>query len=223
MRGDWLRSSWLWFCAPVLAGLLGAIAVGVFAVREYGSLMSAADRLKGDCLFPNASVVDIGRIVRGQKATAQFLILNRAASTVRILGASCSCTCSVVSELPRDVGCGQKVTISVVTTGSKIKPGRFTVYVRLYTDAASQPALNLNVCGESVEAPLQTAESLKSARSGGPSLRLMGGAPAEAFHSASPSFDEQEAGAYRNFVANRASACGRRNRVGGGCRAFSDA
>ncbi len=140
------KSSLSWMSMTIIFANMGLAVLAAWACLQFGSLRTAAVYLAGDRLLADARSKTFGMAVRGQDPTVKFELYNRTSKPIAIIGASSSCTCVVAEDLPMTITTSGKGALKVkIRTASK--SGRIMESLKVYTDYADQPVIELKVIG----------------------------------------------------------------------------
>ncbi|MBX3442826.1 MAG: DUF1573 domain-containing protein [Planctomyces sp.] len=136
------------------ARIIGSVGVAILcaACSEYPA-ETGKERTRGDdspvvaaghALVADQSTVDLGRIARGSKATADFVVRNTGSSAVSIDEIRQSCACTEVQVSDRRLAPGDAATIQVVIDTSD-REGKLAASVELTfrTDGSARQAAQL--------------------------------------------------------------------------------
>jgi hypothetical protein len=132
--------------AFVLAGLLGATAL--LASGPHGE--RALSWWRGEPLLMTPAVLDAGTAPQGTVKSLAVEVYNGSGRTVRLLGGTVSCSCTVAQNLPCDVAPGTAVQIPIQLT-FKGTPGEFQHRFELLTNDKKQSKLQGIIVGTVAE------------------------------------------------------------------------
>ncbi len=146
-RLSWYNSASILNLARKLAGAIAMLAV----VLGVGSLVLGSPQdlialFRGEAVSVHPETIDLGSGVAESRREANVTICNRSEDSVRLIGGTVDCACSVVKDLPVMLGPGESRSITV----SFLRPdkeGRFVHHPVIWTDSPRQRTLLLRIIG----------------------------------------------------------------------------
>jgi hypothetical protein len=124
--------------AVLAIAILGGLASA--ALIRYGSLTIAIQRLKGEILVVDRPVVAMSGVRPGSRVDLRYSITNVADHPVRLLGASTSCSCTMVENLPIVLAPSETRTLSATVSTSEDDRG-LDGSIHLYMDDTLSPEI----------------------------------------------------------------------------------
>jgi hypothetical protein len=125
------------------------VAWTVFAAVRYGSTEEAVAVLKGQRLVVGSSLLDLGDVPADAGVTGTVEIRNRSGTSVRLLGGTTDCTCTLIQDLPMDIPPGESRTVTVGFR-APAGDGNFRHTGTIWTDSRGQQEVSITVVGRSV-------------------------------------------------------------------------
>jgi hypothetical protein len=128
---------------------IGLLSIAAIALYSFGSFGSALAYLSGDRLIVDAYTRSVGVVSEGERHAVFFKLTNMSNQAIEILGATSSCTCLVVDQLPVVL---PPHGVFQLRIGIRTKPrsSRIDERVRLITDREGQRHLDLRINGRVV-------------------------------------------------------------------------
>ena len=131
--------------AAVALGVCSApIALGLIAPTFAATTLAS---LRGETLIAVPSVIDLGECTRDQELRVEVQVRNMSTRSIRLVGGTADCSCDVTPDLPAVLQPGEDRSIQIRFRVKQPGPGVFTRTVRIGTDDAEEPYLNLMVRG----------------------------------------------------------------------------
>jgi hypothetical protein len=129
-------------------GLAVGLFLGVVSIG-FGSVAGARASLRGDEVFLDPPLVDLGTVPAGEVSEKLLTVFNAGRGDVRVLGGTSNCACTLIRDLPVTIPPGQSVSlrISVKTPPST---GAFQFQAILWTDSSINETVPVHVRGRSV-------------------------------------------------------------------------
>lgn len=134
----WLR----WIITTTACVGAGLLLLLTFAWSRYGTVIAATHALRGDPIICDRYTTTVAP--GGQKQICEFRLTNRSARAIRLLGAQTTCTCVVVTGLPRSLAAGELLVLQVRVRPDGRDPS-FSTSIRIFTDESTLPALELQL------------------------------------------------------------------------------
>lgn len=138
-------------CTAVILGL-----TTVCAQYHFGSLAAAIASARGEHLLADSRARDVGVIPAGSRLAIRFTLTNLTVRPINLLGASTSCSCAIVGDLPATIGAAEAGTIQVEVTAPK-ECSSFSGMVTLFTDDLRHREFTLKYAGRAISLPLANA------------------------------------------------------------------
>jgi hypothetical protein len=138
-----------WMAMTLTITNIGLALLVASALFWFGSIGSALAYLGGDRLIVDAGSKSFGTLERGQVAAVIFQFTNMSKRPITVLGASSSCTCASVEDLPGTIAPagGRQVKVVIRTN----KTGHVSEKLRVYVDCPGQSAIDIVVFGYVVD------------------------------------------------------------------------
>jgi hypothetical protein len=130
-----------------LMGVASAIVATIFVAKVlyFGSWSKAEASLKGNEITISPQAVDLGEIEAPGERTVSFTFTNVSRRTLKLLGASKSCSCtSFNTEFPVEVRPSEAVDVKFALN-IQAENDSFDEGVRVYTNSAANPSFYLRV------------------------------------------------------------------------------
>lgn len=126
--------------------------LGVLAHLHYGSIGPALANLRGERLSVLPAVIDMGEGAPGETRHAAVDLANRTGQTLRVVGGTADCSCSVLGDLPVAIPPGEtrSITVSVKLPRSS---GTFDRKAKLTIDDDGFATVGLRLTGRITPAP----------------------------------------------------------------------
>jgi hypothetical protein len=120
------------------------LACSAAAYQQFGSVGKAADYIRGQRIFIEPAVLDLGTVPGETSHGAVLVVENLSSGVVRLVGSKSACSCVTISDLPRDVSPGKSVELPItIRTGQSdpVEPTEMRVSLVVFTDYPKQPRL----------------------------------------------------------------------------------
>ena len=162
---------------PAFYGLAAtALPLGVLLGTVYltfGSVRAAAAHLRGERVSISPGLADLGAGPLGESHSVAIDVWNWTGAPVRLIGGTADCSCTVLQDLPLEIGAGdvRSVTVNVLMAG---KPGIFMRKAGFLIDDHGIKRIDFRLTGRIVDtgsaSPAQPVPS-GSANGGGEASR----------------------------------------------------
>lgn len=136
--------------AAFAVGYGGSAALWLIAVSlTFGSTATARAALRGDCVFLDPGVLDFGPVPGGETAEQTITVRNTGPDSVRLIGGTSNCSCTLIPDLPATIPPGEACRLRVFMR-FPVNPGAFEVTGVLWTDSSTNETLPVRLRGRSV-------------------------------------------------------------------------
>ncbi len=136
-----------WFVCAIILTFVGAFILVKAASLYFGSFPAMQDYLSGERLLVDSKSKTFGIVDQGIDQTVAFSLKNWTGRKIRVLGASSSCSCTMATNLPLEIGPDETELFKVVVHTTNIS-GNLTVFIRVFSDDSISPELILSVNGD---------------------------------------------------------------------------
>jgi hypothetical protein len=131
-------------------GLAGPTAVlgllAGLALYHFGSLSSALAYLRGEQLWIEPRLVDMGEGYPGETQAAAVEVVNQTDHPIRLIGGTADCSCTTTEDLPLTIPAGDSRPITVKIHLPRA-PGMYTRTARLLTDDEQTRIIGFRLTG----------------------------------------------------------------------------
>ncbi len=129
--------------AVILTLTLALLAVGAgYGRLRFGSISAALDSLRGRLVHVDERDKSISGVRAGSQVVVSYALTNISERPVSLIGASSSCSCTVVQDPPMTLASSETGTVSVRISTSEDKP-TLSGTIRLFTDEPRSPEIAL--------------------------------------------------------------------------------
>ena len=125
----------------------GLLAIYVLTRYWFGSMRNVMAYLNGHSVVVEATTVSAGSVPPGGHATAQYRLRNLTFAPVTVVGATRSCACMVVDELPLTIRPGGVATLSLRIAAGGVPPGTTFEHTALLLFDVDNPTVVLRATG----------------------------------------------------------------------------
>ena len=110
--------------------------------HRYGSVSASLAYLRGERLLVDKPYQAIGGVHPGGQVVVRYAVTNESEHSVNLIGMTCSCTCTIVENLPKTLGASET---KIVSARVNLAEGKTDVSgaIRLYTDDPHSPEIPL--------------------------------------------------------------------------------
>ena len=139
-----VRASRFRTLAVILSLTLALLAAGTgYGRLRFGSVSATVDSLRGQLVLVDEHAKSISGVQAGSQVVVSYALTNISDRPVRLIGASPSCSCTVIQDLPMTLAASETRTVSARITTSEDNPNSSGT-IRLFTDEPRSPEIALN-------------------------------------------------------------------------------
>ena len=114
-------------------------------IKRVGNIPLAIRSLEGHHLVVTKSSINVDFSETGERKTVEYTIQNLTSNPINLVGSLCSCSCTVVENLPTLIAPFQSRKVAVTIAAASIDA--FGGEIELYTDDANDKILRLAFIG----------------------------------------------------------------------------
>jgi len=115
-----------------LTAVLLTLAAG-FARHRFGSVAASIAYLRGEHVAVDEPLKSLVGIQGGSRLVVRYGLTNRSGHPIKLVGATSSCSCTAVEDLPKTLAAFEKQSVQVKITVAEDRSD-FSGSIRLFTD-----------------------------------------------------------------------------------------
>ena len=140
------RSMRFWLLQTLIVTTLALAITAMFVKLRFGRISAALGFLRGQHIVATESEKSLGEIQPGETRDVLFDVTNTTTRPLTLIGATTTCSCTVVENLPLTIPGASEQTVRV-RVRIREKDGPWSEKLQLLTDDSAQPRLTLRLVG----------------------------------------------------------------------------
>jgi hypothetical protein len=141
-----VERTWPWTSMTFLLVMMGLIPLLIWFFLYPDSYNNALGYFTNSPLIADSYTRSFGNVASDRDVDVTFLLTNRSAVPIKLLGYNTSCTCVNINAIPTIIPASRSLPLKV-SISTNVKFGTISQDIHLYTDHPERPQIVLTVSG----------------------------------------------------------------------------